>query len=148
MSPSSTHPPPRPNWYFFYGSLTDSNVLAELLHLSSPPVLQPARIQTHTLKYFGPNPCAVPGTLCDTDLGPKNETRDGVEGKAWYVHSAEMADWLRRHEDEGFVEVGCEIEFLGGGVRPPGSEVSEAGVIGRMFEWRGSGQRLLDAPSM
>lgn len=138
----------RPAWYFFYGAIADPNLLMQLLHLPSPPVLHTARIQSHALKYFGSHPCAVSGVdTASLDVGPRNETRDGMDGFAWYVPSSDMANTLRGYAEQGYYhEVGCELMFLSG-TRPIGASPSECGVIGRMFEWQGPADQVTDHPT-
>jgi hypothetical protein len=119
-------PPPRPAWYFFYGPLRDPALLHELLGLIGPPILTPARVWGFTTKYFGVYPAAVEGTATDW-----------VGGMAWYVPRIEMAEWLRKYEEEMYVDRGVDIEFEGG----------EKGVIsGRMFVWKGGAGQLCNGP--
>ena len=91
-----------------------------------PPVLTPARVWGFTTKYFGVYPAAVEGTASDW-----------VGGMAWYVPRIEMAEWLRKYEEEMYVDRGVDIEFEGG----------EKGVIsGRMFVWKGGAGQLCNGP--
>jgi hypothetical protein len=122
----STPPPPRPSWYFFYGPLRDPALLHELLGLGAPPPLTPARVWGYTAKYFGVYPAAV-----DSDM------TECITGTAWYVPRVEMAEWLRKYEEEMYVDRGVEIEFEGG----------EKGFVrGRMFVWKGGAGQLCDGP--
>jgi gamma-glutamylcyclotransferase (GGCT)/AIG2-like uncharacterized protein YtfP len=66
----------RKQHYFFYGTLMDASMLAQVLKLRDPPQLQPANIIGYRRAYWGPYPALLDG--------PPGAT---VHGKAYVVQS-------------------------------------------------------------
>ena len=88
-----------PVWYFFYGTLADTDRLTELMDLSAKPVLTPAKINGGTLKVWaGRYKALVDGS-------------EIVEGWAYQVQTKDHEDALRVYETENYEVVRCEIHI-------------------------------------
>ncbi|KAF8848708.1 hypothetical protein BDZ45DRAFT_718552 [Acephala macrosclerotiorum] len=88
-----------PVWYFFYGTLADSQVLTRHLGLRSEPMLWPASVKGGVLRtWAGEYRALVDGR--DVDV---------VDGKAYEVESKEHEDALRSYETSKYEVVRCVI---------------------------------------
>lgn len=85
-------------FYFFYGSLMDSQMLEKVLQLGSRPELRPAKIIGYTCMLCGPYPA-----LLDGDQG------EAVYGMAYEVQSLEEKQRLEAYETDHYRNVGCLI---------------------------------------
>jgi Gamma-glutamyl cyclotransferase, AIG2-like len=63
---------PRTGLYFFYGTLSDPSLLAEILSLDEAPALQPSKIVGYSLKLWSQYPALVDG-----------HTGEEIQGIAW-----------------------------------------------------------------
>jgi hypothetical protein len=63
-----------PKPFFFYSTLTDPLLLQEVLQLSTPPILKPARVKSYKIMLWGQYPAMVDG--------PRNRWRGGDGGAA------------------------------------------------------------------
>lgn len=90
-----------PVWYFFYGTLADSVLLARLLSLSEAesPILEPARISGGLIKTWHSKYKA----LID------GASTDYVHGSAYKVTSKEREEDLLFYETEKYEVVRCKI---------------------------------------
>ncbi|RSL76614.1 hypothetical protein CEP51_009802 [Fusarium floridanum] len=103
-----------PVWYFFYGTLAESETLAELL--GTEPAYHDAKIRGGVLGSWGDYKALV-----DDPSG-----RNMVYGKAFLVMSEEDEEPLRLYETEAYEIVRCRIEMEEGEV-----------IDGFTFRWVG-----------
>ena len=110
-------------FYFFYGTLKDPEMLAKVLRLpsGSAPQLRPAKIVGYGCKLWGPYPALV-------DMPRSGST---VSGMAYEVQSKEEADLLQAYETDKYTVAGCRINFQDGG-----------DVSGLVFMWNASMSEL------
>ena len=73
--------------YFFYGTLMDPSLLAEILSLSDKPTLCPAKIIGYTLKLWGQYPALVNGAPGQV-----------VEGMVYHVRKKGHPEKLAEYE--------------------------------------------------
>ncbi|KAJ4856964.1 gamma-glutamyl cyclotransferase, AIG2-like domain-containing protein [Trichoderma breve] len=94
-----------PVWYFFYGTLTDANILSRVIGLDKDAIeykqacVCRGRLSTWGEKYLG---------LVDADEGSK------VYGWAYKVKSQSEEDSLRVYETGKYEVVRCTMEFMDG----------------------------------
>ncbi|KAL7795533.1 hypothetical protein V8C43DRAFT_314541 [Trichoderma afarasin] len=94
-----------PVWYFFYGTLTDANILSRVIGLDKDAIeyrqacVYRGRLSTWGDKYLG---------LVDADEGSK------VCGWAYKVKSQSEEDSLRVYETGKYEVVRCTMEFMDG----------------------------------
>ena len=105
-------PPHPPKVYFFYGSLTDSLQLQEVLRLPALPALKPARVTPYKIKLWGQYPAL--------GNGPANSF---VDGKAYLVETEQQEKMLEYYETDAYMIKDIEI-LVDGKV-----------VQGRTFVW-------------
>ncbi|RSM12568.1 hypothetical protein CEP52_002358 [Fusarium oligoseptatum] len=103
-----------PVWYFFYGTLAESETLSDLLGID--PVYRDAKIPSGVLGSWGSYKALV------NDPSGRNT----VYGKAFLVTSEEDEEALRLYETEAYEMVRCRIEMDDGEV-----------VDGLTFRWAG-----------
>ncbi|KAE8345481.1 hypothetical protein BDV24DRAFT_159344 [Aspergillus arachidicola] len=94
-----------PVWYFFYGTLTDSETLAWKLSLPGLPVLRRAMVKGGRIIMWGGKYKA----LID---GPSSSI---VDGWAYEVSSEEEEEQLRYYETDQYEVVRCEIHMVDSG---------------------------------
>ncbi|KAF2664494.1 hypothetical protein BT63DRAFT_483196 [Microthyrium microscopicum] len=88
-------PPAEPEWYFFYDSLKDLHVLAEVARLDEPPAVVKAHTTHSCIKYSGRYAVLCQGyEMHDTT----------VEGVIWHVSSAEIVERLRVYYGEQYYD--------------------------------------------
>ncbi|KAJ5586955.1 uncharacterized protein N7459_002720 [Penicillium hispanicum] len=109
--PQTTAPPTGP--YFFYGSLRDPSLLAEILGLPAAPTLRPASLDGYQCKLWGQYPALVAA-----------DSSDVVEGSVYSVTTAADAQRLAEYETRHYRAVSCEIRYAD--VQEP---VQEAGYV-------------------
>ncbi|KAJ1714901.1 poly(A) polymerase pla1 [Aspergillus flavus] len=95
--------------YFFYGTLTDPNMVAEILNLDHEPKFRPAIIQGYECKMWGQYPALVDGS--DTI----------VEGAVYHVQTAEDGMKLAAYETNNYRAESCIIKYMDG--KEPAEEV-------------------------
>ncbi|KFY32986.1 hypothetical protein V495_08540 [Pseudogymnoascus sp. VKM F-4514 (FW-929)] len=98
--------------FFFYGTLTDPLRLQEVLQLSAPPVLKPARVRCYKIMLWGQYPALV--------HGPMNNY---VDGMAFVVETEEQQRKLEYYETDAYHMEGIQISVDG------------KVVIGSTFMW-------------
>ncbi|KAM3479630.1 hypothetical protein MY8738_005330 [Beauveria namnaoensis] len=84
--------------YFFYGTLMDPKMLAEILQLDHEPILRPARIVGYACKLWGQYPAIVDGEMDAI-----------VNGAACHVESVEHARRLADYETCNYQAKACRI---------------------------------------
>ncbi|KAB8225799.1 hypothetical protein BDV33DRAFT_230239 [Aspergillus novoparasiticus] len=95
--------------YFFYGTLTDPSMVAEILNLDHEPTFRPAIIQGYECKMWGQYPALVDAS--DTI----------VEGAVYYVQTAEDGMKLATYETNSYRAESCIISYTDG--REPAKDV-------------------------
>ncbi|KAE8315509.1 hypothetical protein BDV41DRAFT_574884 [Aspergillus transmontanensis] len=95
-----------PVWYFFYGTLTDPEILARKLSLPGLPVLRRAMVKGGRIIMWG----GKYNALID---GPSSSIVDG--GWAYEVRSEEEEEQLRYYETDQYEVVRCEIHIVDSG---------------------------------
>jgi Gamma-glutamyl cyclotransferase, AIG2-like len=104
-------------YFFFYGSLMDPEVLQSVLSLPKPPTLRPARIRWFKQKMWGPYP-----TLVQTDN--EDHVVIGVVHRVdSYIHHSRLESYETKAYNTRF----CTIEVDDGNVYP----------LGWVFAWAG-----------
>ena len=94
-----------PVWYFFYGTLANSETLTNFLRLSSPAILRAAKIKGGILRGWGAGKYRA---LVD---GP---IEAAIKGSAYHVTSFDHEESLCFYETERYEVVRCSIEMEGG----------------------------------
>ena len=94
-----------PVWYFFHGTLTDPEILAQKISLLELPVLRQAAVKGGKIKMWGGKYKA----LVD---GPSSAI---VDGWAYEVSSEEGEEQLRYYETDQYEAVRCEIHMVDSG---------------------------------
>lgn len=94
---------PRTGPYFFYGTLMDPKMLAEVLELDHEPILRPANVVGYTCKLWGQYPAIVDGEMDAT-----------VSGAAYNVESVEDARKLAAYETKNYQTKACKINYTDG----------------------------------
>ncbi|EGX88970.1 poly(A) polymerase pla1, putative [Cordyceps militaris CM01] len=89
---------PRTGPYFFYGTLMDPKMLAEILQLNHEPILRPAQIVGYACKLWGQYPAIVDGEMDAT-----------IDGAAYDVESVEHARRLAAYETSNYQAKPCKI---------------------------------------
>lgn len=110
----------RPGYYFFYGTLTNPQKLAEVLEIKHQPTLIPAKIIGYSCKHWGQYPALVDG--------PPDTV---VSGMAFYVQTSEEKEKLKYYEGRTYELSPCVIEFQDGARR-----------LGSTFKWVGNPAEL------
>src|SRR5271156_6006330 len=87
-------------FYFFYGTLMDPCLLAEILSLPEKPKLRPAKLLSYTLKLWGQYPALVDG-----------EPSDVIEGKVYNVKETKHTERLAEYETKAYWPTPCRIYF-------------------------------------
>ncbi len=105
----------RKQFYFFYGSLMDSQMLEKVLQLGSRPELRPAKIIGYRCMMWGQYPALVDG-----------EQGEPVHGMAYEVQSLEERQRLEAYETDHYKNVACTIKLQ-----------DRNQVTGRTFFWNG-----------
>ncbi|GFF37011.1 hypothetical protein IFM51744_03318 [Aspergillus udagawae] len=110
--------------YFFYGTLTDPPMIAEILELIEEPKLRPAHIVGYECKMWGQYPALLdrPGSV--------------VEGAAYRVHTTQDAERLAAYETGNYCAEDCLIRYM------DGMEPSED--LGYTFKFVGDPRELSD----
>ncbi|KAL1875522.1 hypothetical protein Plec18167_005458 [Paecilomyces lecythidis] len=113
-------PPTGP--YFFYGTLTDPYMIAEILGLEREPELRPAYIVGYECKLWGQYPALL-------------DAADSiVEGAAYHVSTVEDGEKLAAYETRNYRPETCWINYMDG--EEPSRE------IGSTFKFVGDRQEL------
>ncbi|PYH40438.1 gamma-glutamylcyclotransferase family protein [Aspergillus saccharolyticus JOP 1030-1] len=88
--------------YFFYGTLTDPSLLAEILKLDETPRLRPAYILGYCCKMWGQYPALLdaPGSV--------------VQGAAYHVRTSQDAARLAAYETGSYRVEACLIRYTDG----------------------------------
>ncbi|GIC93114.1 gamma-glutamylcyclotransferase family protein [Aspergillus udagawae] len=88
--------------YFFYGTLTDPPMIAEILELIEEPKLRPAHIVGYECKMWGQYPALLdrPGSV--------------VEGAAYRVRTTQDAERLAEYETGNYCAEDCLIRYTDG----------------------------------
>lgn len=84
--------------YFFYGTLQDPSMLAEILDLEIKPALKPAYVTGYDLKLWGQYPALVESTLGEI-----------IEGSIFEVSSEAAALRLAEYETQNYWPSHCTI---------------------------------------
>ncbi|KAL9096684.1 MAG: hypothetical protein Q9165_001172 [Trypethelium subeluteriae] len=113
----------KPKYYFFYGTLRQSEVLTRILELQQPPLYRSARIWGWSLSNWGPY-----RTLLD---GPAGNI---VEGDAFVLQSQEDEDKLARYETSAYKVTPCSIEFT--------DDQAPLKALGKTFMYAGDAEAL------
>jgi Gamma-glutamyl cyclotransferase, AIG2-like len=123
--PDTPYKPPvyEPIYYFFYGTLTQPEILSSVLDLTEPPEFRPARIVGYSLANWGQYRALVDG--------PQGAI---VEGSAYKVRSAEDEYNLAHYETSAYRVAPCCITIIDGG--------HPAEVSGNTFKYAGDAQAL------
>lgn len=106
--------------YFFYGTLMDPSVLAEVLKLRDPPTLVPAKIAGYRCKLWGQYPA-----LGDDLNGSV------VHGKAYVVQTLSQRKRLEAYETDHYKIAPCQIKTQDG-----------KEIVGSTFVWAGDEAEL------
>lgn len=117
----------RTGYYFFYGTLQDPRVIADILGLQEPPLVQPAQMVGYHLRLWGPFPALLDGP-------PGNV----VKGVAYDVKKREHAERLAEYETDAYIADPAYVDLL-----DKGGKVIER-VRGSTFAFVGDRQELSD----
>ncbi|KAL4732991.1 hypothetical protein BDV11DRAFT_210559 [Aspergillus similis] len=110
--------------YFFYGTLADPALLAEILDLDSLPELRPARIFGYKVKLWGQYPAVI-----SVDESPPGTDSDCVvEGFVYRVERVQHVERLAEYETGNYRPGACLIVYTDGPAN---------GLKGRPFEEQG-----------
>ncbi|KAH6839567.1 hypothetical protein B0I37DRAFT_237109 [Chaetomium sp. MPI-CAGE-AT-0009] len=121
-------PPPytyEPIYYFFYGTLTNPNILKEVLGLETDPVLRTAKIIGYDVTNWGQYKALIDG-----------EPGAVVTGCAYMVQSVDEELRLAHYETNAYKLAPCEISFTDDADKEEDGEP----VIGHTFKYAGSEQ--------
>lgn len=121
----SERPPPLPAYYFFYGTLTEPDVLKGILDIEDEAVLRSAQITGYSLAKWG-------------DYLALIDAKSGggvVAGYAYLVQSEEAARKLEHYETKAYRVTASRIWMT------DNSEPVE--VLGRTFKYAGDSEALL-----
>lgn len=118
-------PPEFPVYYFFYGTLTNSQNLKRLLDLKEEPQLRKAQIVGYALAKWGDYPALIDG-----------EQGQIVSGYAYLVCSEEEAQKLAYYETTAYTVAPLRITFTDGG--------DPAMISGKGFMYAGDAKALLE----
>ncbi|KAI0392850.1 hypothetical protein F5Y17DRAFT_434921 [Xylariaceae sp. FL0594] len=132
-----------PEWYFFYGTLTDPKTLKRILDLDEEPVLRPAKVVGYQLSSWGQDPAMIDGC------------RKEVSGFAYKVQTTEHEFKLARYLTSAYQLRPCRISFTDG-VEPHkvsgrtfmlarDAKTQQAGEFGRVRWELSMGTRLPDS---
>lgn len=89
--------------YFFYGTLMDPSMLAEILNLEVKPVLRPASLVGYFCKLWGQYPALVDGA-----------TGTVVEGAVYDVQTTQDGEKLAYYETKNYETASCSIRYMDG----------------------------------
>ncbi|KAH8812204.1 hypothetical protein F5884DRAFT_305108 [Xylogone sp. PMI_703] len=89
--------------YFFYGTLMDPKMLAQILDLDHEPTLRPAKVVGYSCKLWGQYPAMVDG--------PQGAI---VEGAAYHVGTVSGAEKLAAYETKHYEVKPCLIQYTDG----------------------------------
>ncbi|KAF4996808.1 hypothetical protein FGRMN_4284 [Fusarium graminum] len=115
----------KPLYYFFYGTLANTDMLKGVLDLSDEPELRQAKIVGYSLTSWGQCKALIDGK-------PGEE----VLGYAYEVQSPEHEYKLAYYETNAYELAPCLIQFT------DGNEPSQ--IVGRTFMYAGDAQALKD----
>ncbi|KGO71755.1 hypothetical protein PITC_027680 [Penicillium italicum] len=87
--------------YFFYGSLQDQSLLADLLDLKQASHLRPAYIEGYKCKLWGHYPALLSG-----------DPEDTVTGAVYEVRKTEDAEKLAAYEGPSYTTISCSIRYV------------------------------------
>ncbi|EAW14348.1 gamma-glutamylcyclotransferase family protein [Aspergillus clavatus NRRL 1] len=93
--------PPQTGLYFFYGTLMDPKILADILDLDHEPKLRPAKVVGYACKLWGQYPAMVDG--------PQDAT---VEGAVYNVQTVKDGEKLAAYETNHYQTKACLIEYM------------------------------------
>ncbi|KAF7591581.1 hypothetical protein BBP40_001329 [Aspergillus hancockii] len=88
--------------YFFYGTLTDSSMVSEILELDEEPEFRPAFILGYECKLWGQYPALV------------DAPNSVVEGAAYNVQTVEQGERLAAYETSNYRTEPCLIKYTDG----------------------------------
>lgn len=114
-----------PIYYFFYGTLTNPDVLKKVLGLEADPVLRSAKIIGYDLTNWGQYKALTDG-----------EPGAVVTGYAYIVQSVDEELRLAYYETNAYELTPCEINFTDN----PEKEEDRRPVIGHTFKYAGDTQ--------
>ena len=86
--------------YFFYGSLQDPGLLADILGLESCPQLRPAYLKGFKCSLWGFYPALLNGNQDDV-----------VKGTVYMVQSVNHAERLAHYEGPSYQAIPCEMQY-------------------------------------
>lgn len=110
----------RKEFYFFYGSLMDSETLAKVVKLGVRPELRPAKIIGYKCMLWGQYPALLDG-----------KPGEPVHGMAYQIQSPHEKQRLQAYESDNYRDAPCLIELHNGNQ-----------VEGRTFKWQGEPTEL------
>jgi len=119
----------KPTYYFFYGTLTNPDILQGVLGLNTEPSLRTARIHGYEIAEWGQYKALIgskPGTV--------------VTGHAYLVRSVEEAYKLAYYETNAYALEPCNIHFTDGGA--DGEEEDDDPTGGKTFLYAGDARAL------
>jgi len=135
-TPSYLSQPPKPvsnasaptGPYFFYGTLSDPALVAEILGLDEEPIFRPACVEGYVCKLWG----QYPALLHVRD--PSSGSGSVVEGVAYQVQSVQDGARLAEYETGSYHAEPCVISYTDG--REPKEE------IGHVFKFVGDEREI------
>ena len=89
---------PRTGLYFFYGTLSDPSLLAEILSLDESPTLRPSKVVGYSLKLWGQYPALVDGP-----------TDGEVMGFACEIKEQKHVNRLAEYETKNYRSTPCLV---------------------------------------
>lgn len=118
-----------PTFYFFYGTLTQPEILRHVLDIpkDQDTKLRPAKLVGYSLTNWGQYKALIDG-----------EPGEEVRGQAYFVTSIEDEYKLARYETTAYQAKKCKIFF------EDGTEPGEEAVLGMTFKYAGDDQALKD----
>lgn len=103
LPPHTDFVDPKTGIYFFYGTLMDPKMLAEILDLDHEPHLRPAFITGYTAKLWGQYPALIDG-----------EAEATAHGVAYEVQTVGNARRLAEYETNHYKAQPCLIKYADG----------------------------------
>lgn len=95
--------------YFFYGTLSDPALLAEILDLNGEPVFRPACVRGFECKLWGQYPALLSGSGPGSASG--SSSGSVVEGAAYHVQTVQHAERLAEYETRSYRAEPCVIKY-------------------------------------
>ncbi|KAK2739584.1 hypothetical protein FQN57_006546 [Myotisia sp. PD_48] len=124
LPPQQTYPV----YYFFYGTLTNPEILQQVASLPEEPKLRKAEIEGYDLAKWGDYLALINGMQGQGRI---------ISGYAYFVQSERVAQKLAYYETTAYKAVACQIHFKD-------DEEGPSAISGKTFMYAGDAQALLE----